>query len=53
MKIHITGSHSTSMKKGRRLITIIEDHLKDHLPGMIMIGEDHLLVIKKDFDEKH
>jgi hypothetical protein len=33
------------MKKGRRLITIIEDHLKDHLPGMIMIGVDHLLVM--------
>ena len=24
---------------------IIEDRLKDHLPGMIMIGVDHLLVM--------
>ena len=38
-KIHITGSHSTSMRKGHRLITITEDHLL----AMIMIDEDHLL----------
>ena len=42
-KIHITGSHSTSMRKEHRLITITEDHLKDRLLAMIMIDEDHLL----------
>lgn len=45
MKIHFTGSHSMSMRKGRHLITITEDLLKDHLLAMIMKGEDHLLVM--------